>query len=561
MAGRRSSTSPASLLLAHAAQQHFAADPLFKALQQLQATAANSQAPAPYSQSFAAYIRSVCPTFPWSPHTSRLVALGQRVAHGQIRRLMVELPPRHFKSTIFSIFLPGYFLRRYPNRSVGIGCHTATLAEGFSKDARDYYSASGGVLSPASSGVKKWGTGVGIGELWTAGVGGGTGNPGDLIVVDDPIKSREMAESAAWRRQVHSWWDSVLSTREEPGNAVVIVHTRWHTSDLIGYLLQKNEELEKEGLEAQCEPWHVVSLPIEALPANDIKPLPRTVTRERDDRAPGQALDPTRFDEIFIARKRANTPARDWEALYQQNPTEQAGTVFNRDTFRFFVLQGEPQQPGDLLLPAHGIRRIASVDATFKDTAGADMVAIGLWLQTQQGMFRIDQVNKRMGFTETIDTIRNLLPVWKFSELLIEDKANGPAIIDSLKREARGYSVIAVNPMGGKEARANAAAVQFRQGRVMIHRHAPWASEYMNQLLAFPAGTFDDLVDETSQVLNYCAGTGPMTVSTATYGYGDAALPTVREADPSLGLSVEEVMRLRSMPVPDAYNPDEEPYQ
>ena len=558
---RRSASSAASLLLAHAAQQRFAEDPLFQALRQLEANAgANNAAPAPYRETFRTYIRTVCPTFPWSPHTERLVALGQRVADGEIRRLMVELPPRHYKSTIFSIFLPGYFLRRYPNRSVGIGCHTATLAEGFSKDARDYYAASGGVLSPASSGVKKWGTGVGIGELWTAGVGGGTGNPGDLIVVDDPIKSREMAESVAWRRQVHSWWDSVLSTREEPNNAVVIVHTRWHTVDLIGYLLQKNEELEKEGLEAQCEPWHVVSLPIEALPANAIKPLPRTVTREADDRAPGQALDPTRFDEAFIARKRANTPARDWEALYQQNPTEQAGTVFTRDTFRFFVLPGEEQEPGDLVLPAHGIRRIASVDATFKGTAGADMVGIGLWLQTQQGMYRLDQVNKRMGFTETLDTIRALRPVWGFTELLIEDKANGPAIIDTLRREARGYSVLAVDPMGGKEARANAAAVQFRQGRVMIHRHATWAAEYMNQLLAFPAGTFDDLVDETSQVLNYCAGTGPMTVTTATYGYADAALPTVREPDKHLGLSAEEVMRLRSMPVPDAYDP-EDPYQ
>ena len=112
--------------------------------------------------------------------------------------------------------------------------------------------------------------------------------------------------------------------------------------------------------------------------------------------------------------------------------------------------------------------------------------------------------------------------------IMIEDKANGPAIIDTLKREAAGFIVHAVNPMGGKVARAEAAAVQFRQGREFLPRHAPWLSEYPTQLLAFPSGTFDDLVDETSQVLNYCAGTGPMTVSTATYGYGDAALPTVR---------------------------------
>jgi len=500
------------------------------AVLELEREANASKTQAPIVGSFEAYIKEVCPSFPWSPHTHRLVALGQRVADGELRRLMVELPPRHYKSTIFSIFLPGYFLRRYPNRSVGIGCHTATLAEGFSQDARDYFTASGGALSPTSGGVKKWGT-SGIGGLWTAGVGGGTGNPGDLIVVDDPIKSREMADSAAWRRQVHSWWDSVLSTREEPGNAVVIVHTRWHSNDLIGYLLAKNEELEKEGLEAQCEPWHVVSMPIEATPANAIKPLPRTVTREQDDRAPGQALDPTRFDEAWIERKRANTPRRDWEAIYQQAPTESAGTIFSRDTLRFYVLPGQQAQDGDVLLPEYGIRKLASVDATFKDSAGSDMVGIGLWLQTQEGMFRVDQVNRRMGFTDTLDMLRRLQPVWKFNELLIEDKANGPAIIDALKREA-AYAVHAVNPLGGKVARAEAASVMFRQGRVFLPRHSPWLSEYVGQVMAFPSGTFDDLVDETTQALNFCASTGPMRVSTATYGHGSTALMQQPEPPP-----------------------------
>ena len=497
----------------------------------------------PYTGSLEDYINAVCPLFPWSPHTHRLVALAQQVADGTIRRQMVELPPRHFKSTIFSIFLPGYFLRRFPNRSVGIGCHTATLAEGFSQDARDYFTASGGILSATSSGVKKWGT-SGIGGLWTAGVGGGTGNPGDLIIVDDPIKSREMAESAAWRRQVHSWWDSVLSTREEPGNAVVIVHTRWHSADLIGYLLAKNEELEKEGLEAQCEPWHVVSMPILALPPSDIKPLPRTVSREADQRTPGQALDPSRFDEDWIARKRANLPPRDFEALYQQAPSDAAGTVFSRDDFRYFIPEGDPTD-GDLLLPDRGIRLILSVDATFKDSAGSDMVGMGLWLQTQDIMWRLDQVNRRMAFTETLETIRSLQPVWHFTELLIEDKANGPAVIDTLKREADGYSVIAVSPLGGKEARANAATVMFRQGRVRLPRHAAWRAEYEAQLLAFPSGTFDDLVDETTQALNYAAGTGPMRVTTVTYGQGNGRRP----------LSVEEQIQQATIEHEQRRNP------
>lgn len=478
-----------------------------------------------YTKSFREFIADVFPVFGFSRHTERLIAIGQQIADGKLPRAMVELPPRHFKSTIFSRFLPAYFVRRYPSRTVGIGAHNNTLATEFGQACRDYFVASGGTLDPSAAGKERWKTHEG-GGVWVAGIGKGTGMPADLLIVDDPIKGREEADSAAVRRQVHNWWDSVLNTREEPNDAKVIIHTRWHKLDLIGYLLKKNEELEKEGLEEECEPWHVVSLPIEAKPANNIKPLPKTVTRERDYRQPGEALDPTRYDERWIRRKKANTPARDWDAIYQQDPTDAQGTIFKADHIGYFILPGETGLPNDVVLTDVGIRRIASLDSTFKDSAGTDMVGIGMWLQTQEAMYRLDQINRRMGFNDTLDTLRALQPAWKFDTLLVEDKANGSAIIDTLKREARGYSVIEVDPMGGKVARAEAAAVQFKQRRVFIHRHAPWRAEYVGQLLEFPSGTFDDLVDETSQVVNFAAGTGPMRFTTVSYGYsaGDYAV-------------------------------------
>lgn len=470
-----------------------------------------------YTKTFEEYIRDCYPQFPFTRHTRRLIRIGQQVADGVLRRVMVELPPRHWKSTIFSRFLPGYCLRRYPDRTVGMGCHTAKLAEDFSRTARDYFIASGGAINPAKAGVQEWGT-KGIGGLWAVGVGGGTGKPADYLIIDDPIKSREAAESAAWRRQIHSWWDSVLSTREEPGNSIVIVHTRWHDADLIGYLLSKMEELEKEGLGDLAECWHVVSLPIEAPPANDIKPFPRRCTIEPDDRQPGEALDPTRFDEEWIRRKRANTPERDWEAIYQQRPSAAAGAIFKASTLRYWG-----PGPDDLRLPQQFNRLIASIDCTFKDSAGSDMVAFGLWGQTAHGMWLLDFINQQMDFPDTLDTIKMQYPAWKFGELLVEDKANGSAVIATLKREAQGYSLIEVNPFGGKVPRANAASVQFTQGRVFLPRNHPLISTYVQQLLTFPSGTYDDLVDMTTQVLNYVAGTGPMTVTEVSYGYGAPA--------------------------------------
>jgi predicted phage terminase large subunit-like protein len=508
-------------LLRHAAQLSTAADPSWQAMEQ----SLRAEAAAPveaYGASFREYIATSYPRFPFTPHTERLIDLGQRVADGELPRLMVELPPRHWKSTIFSRFLPGYCLRRFPDRSGGICCQTQDLATGFSEAAKGYYVASGGTLRPSLSGKEEWAGQDGIGSIWTAGIGKGTGKPGHWLFIDDPIKGREQAESAAFRRQVHNWWDSVLSTREEPGNSVVVVHTRWHEADLIGYLLGKNLELEKEGLEDECERWHVVSLPIEAVPANDIKPLPSTVTREPDTRQPGEALDPQRFDKRWIRRKKANTPDRDWESVYQQNPSVGKGTVFFLDRMRFYGTTAWPGQPGDPLLPGRFIRTILSVDATFDDTAGSDMVAMTLWGQTEAGAWLLDLVNERLDFPKTVAMIKALRKRHEFGELLIEKKANGAAIIKSLTQEAHGYRVVAtgVGTMGSKESRANAASVMFNRGEVFLPRSAPWSQTVVNQLVKYPADTFDDVVDSTSQLLIYLEGSGPLTFATVSWGHG-----------------------------------------
>jgi predicted phage terminase large subunit-like protein len=359
-------------------------------------------------------------------------------------------------------------------------------------------------------------------------VGKGTGKPGHFLFVDDPIRSMVDAESPAFRRQVHSWWDSVLSTREEPGSSTVIVHTRWHEYDLIGYLLNKNLELEKEGLESECERWHVISLPIEALPANDIKPLPSTVTREIDNRQPGEALDPDRFNARFIRRKKANTPPREWEAVYQQRPSAGGGTVFFKDRLAFYSCDHWRGLEGDPILPQQFIRKILSVDCTFDDTAGSDMVAMGLYGQTEHGLWKLDLVNERLDFPKTLNMIKTLYKKHYFNELLIEKKANGAGIIKMLESEqSHGFRVVAagVGEMGSKEGRANAASVEVNSGRVLLPRSAPWTNECIDQLTKFPSGVHDDIVDEVSQVVIYVTGSGPLKFETVSWGYGVAMIP------------------------------------
>ena len=509
-------------ILRYATAAHFGGNPIQQAITERrraeEAKAAVVVEVLPYNKHLRDYIKDVCPDFPFTEHTLRLIEIGEAIIAGDLKWVMIELPPRHFKSTIYSRFMPGCYLRRNPPNTVGLGAYSQALAQEFGQHARDYYVASGGVLDPSKKGVGRWATHTKRGGMWVAGVGKGTGLPANLLGIDDPVKNREEADSAAYRRRLHSWLDTVMFTRVEPDARGWVTHTRWHELDAIGYLLSKNTKLERENLSRLAKPWHVIHLPMIA--TGHLKSLPKTVTREPEYRQPGEALDPTRYDEDFAAAQKATMTDRDWESIYQGDPTPEGGTIFLKDNIHYYVLPGQENQDGDIVMPAHGIRRLVSVDATFKDSASADMVGIGLWLQTQEYMFRIDQVNKRMGFTDTLDTLRSLHPVWNFTNLLIEDKANGSAIIDTLKREAVGYAVHAVNPLGGKVARAEAASVQFKQGRILLPRHAPWLQEYIDQLLSFPAGTFDDLVDETTQAINFCAGTGPMTVETVSYGYG-----------------------------------------
>jgi predicted phage terminase large subunit-like protein len=498
-----------------------AADPITAALARAQLARTQSTAPlsAPYTRSFGDHIAAVYPKFPFTRHNTRLVEIGQRVGTGEIPRLLLMLPPRHFKSTIFSRFLPSWFLRLHPDRTWGQGAHSQPLAEEFGQAARDYFVASGGELDASSAGKGRWKVAGHLGGFWGAGVGKGTGLPAHFINVDDPIKNRQEAESAAYRRQLYDWWSTVLNTREEPGCLKLITHTRWADADLIGWLIQQVEELERDGNADAAEPWHVIQMPMIAEPVQIA--VPASLTLEVDDRQPGDVLDPDRFDAEWARKKRLNTPDRDWAALYQQRPRPDGGTVFSAEMFRYYGTTDRPGELGDGVLPERFARRLASIDCTFKDSAGTDMVAITLWGQDAAGLWLLDIVNQRLDFSATMDTIAALWPTWSFGELLVEDKANGPAVISALKRAAAGFSVHAVNPLGGKVARANAATPQFNQGRVWFPRRHALTATLTSQLVKFPGDTFDDLVDSVTQAVNFVQCTGPMRVTTAHYGRGD----------------------------------------
>ena len=222
---------------------------------------------------------------------------------GQIKRLAIFVPPRHGKSALATIRYPVYRLSREPGLRVIIGCYNSLLAEKFSRQALRIARDSGVALDPARQQIHDWETTAG-GGMRAVGVGAGiTGQGGGLVIIDDPVKCREEANSPTYRERVWDWYREDLYTRLEPDGAIVLIQTRWHEDDLAGRILASE----------QAGAWTVVNLPAEA-EAGD--PL---------GREPGAPLCPARFDRAALADIRATLGTWAYTALYQQRPLPEGG--------------------------------------------------------------------------------------------------------------------------------------------------------------------------------------------------------------------------------------------
>lgn len=445
--------------------------------------------------SFVEFVNLVNPKYKWSEMSRRLAAVLQRVAEGEILRLMVFMPPRTGKSELVSRLFSAYCLYREPGAWVGVNSYSADLAYTFSRAARANFKAAGGHLDPESTAVKHWQTSEG-GGLWAAGVGGpitgkGFGNPGGdgiggVGIIDDPLKNAEEATSEKIRAKQKDWYDSTFYTRAEEKAPIIVLLTRWHEDDLAGWLMSREYE--------EPEHWHIVSM--EAIKEAEPPTFPPTCTVEPDWRQPGEAVCPERTSLSRLQKLAKKLKGYFWLALYQQRPRPAEGNVFKEHW-----LQRYPR------LPESFEQVFVSVDATFKETKHGSFVVIQAWGVNWPNFYLIDQTRDRMGFVATKGAIRQMrdrvadefnLPV----AVLIEDKANGPAIIDELKQEIPG--IIAIQPKGSKEARAEAVSIYYESGNVWLP--TPEASrfstkDYVDELLAFPDGATDDQVDASSQLI------------------------------------------------------------
>ena len=496
-------------------------------------------------KSFRDFIATAYPDYAFHTWANKLIALCEQIADGTLNRLIVTIPPRTGKSLLVSKLFPAYWISRYPSRFCAIASYSAELAYAHSREARHYYVSANHQLSKDSTAVGNWLT-PDRGGCIAAGVRGPfTGKGYALGIIDDPYKGPEDAGSAAQRKKLIEWFQSVWLTRAEPGvtpgvtpgttspngvsAAQVVVLTRWHQDDLIGWLL------EQENGDAP-QHWHVLNLPAicEAQPV-----FPPTVTVIPDWRKTGEALCPERFPLTELNQIRIRAGLYWWNALYQQRPSPADGLLFQRQWVRYSHKQ-DPRGPDP---KGHTNRKpitpgyaplVLSCDLSFKGAETNDycaFVLLGLIPETKpihpaqaartQGLqlhrtaasagpipgpasgshrievlssvhYHLDLPGVLKHLTQTLQILseQGLSP----DAVLIEDAANGPAVCQLLRRQIPG--LIAIRPVGSKSSRAHAAAPLMEAGQLAFK---PGNDELINELLGFPNAANDDLVDAFCQ--------------------------------------------------------------
>jgi predicted phage terminase large subunit-like protein len=414
------------------------------------------------------FTRYTNPAYQAAGHHRRIAEKLEAVERGEIKRLMILMPPRHGKSELASRRFPAFYIGRNPGKQIIAASYNSDLANDFGREVRNIVASPefGALfqtsLAADSSAANRWHTESG-GMYVAAGVGTAiTGRGADALLIDDPFKDREEADSELRRQRVWDWYTSTAYTRLMPGGAIVVINTRWHDDDLSGRLL---EEQERGG-----DKWEVLSL------------------SAIDDE--GGALWPEWYPLDRLEQIRAVLPARDWNALYQQNPIPDDGDYFKADWF------GEYDEAPDGL-SVYGASDYAVTekggDYTEHGVAGVDM---------NSNLYVLDwwrkQATSDVWIEAKCDLIIKHKPACWFGEAGPIRRAVEPFLMRRMT-DRRAFCRIEWLPsIADKPTRARTIQGMASMGKIFLPKNAPWKADLLNQLLRFPAGKYDDGVDVLS---------------------------------------------------------------
>jgi predicted phage terminase large subunit-like protein len=425
----------------------------------------------------------------------------------RIQNLVVNVPPGTMKSLIVSVFAPAWWWLRHPSwRAIFVSGNPRVTSRDSVKrrdliESEWYQQTFRPTWSMAEDqNAKLLFKNTSTGFMQAATVGQKiTGDRGDAIFVDDANDAQEVA-SLAHRQSVNDWWDQAAANRlSDPVCGLrLVIGQRLHEEDLPGHILAE------EGTG-----WQLLCIPMEAEEDPDdpdaVLQRSRTGLNFRDPRTTvGELLFPQRFPEHVLEGERTRLGSAGYAGQMQQRPAPASGLIFQREWWRFWRRASEPDVAGYELrtevLPDSFDEMQLSWDCAFKKTVDSDRVAGGTWAKKGARKYILDLFWDRASFTETCTALKAQAEKWPEAHAkLVEAKANGDAVIDVLNGTVSG--LIAVDPQGGKEARAAATSPQVEAGNVLLPLHAKWRDPYIDEHAGFPRGAHDDTVDQQSQAL------------------------------------------------------------
>lgn len=418
--------------------------------------------------------------FQRAAHLELLAGRLEAIERGEIKRLMVIMPPRHGKSELVSLRFPCWYLGKHSTAQLVQAGYAESIALLHSRQARDifisyetrtlfpevYYRPEHTrqeTVLPERQAAHEWGTKQG-GSYYAVGVGGGlTGRGFDVGIIDDPIKDAEEANSETIRDKVWEWYRTVFRTRVQPNAAIIIVTTRWHEDDLVGRLLKQSKE------DHGADQWEILHL----------KAMEN-----------GQALWPERYPLEVLNNIRATIGGRAFESLFQGEPKIAEGNIIKRDWWKYYKE------------PPHFTRRIHSWDTAFKAKTENDYSVCTVWGEAANGYYLLDVWRQKVEYPDMKRASTHLYERDRPDAVLVEDKASGQSLLQELKRDTL-MPVLAIKVDVDKVARANAIAPLIEAGKVFLPESAEWIHDFIEELSAFPGAEHDDQVDSVTQALQW----------------------------------------------------------
>lgn len=426
---------------------------------------------------FLSFVKSVWPAFIEGEHHAVMSDAFNRIANGTLKRLIINMPPRHTKSEFASHLFPAWYLGMYPDRKVIQTAHTAELAVGFGRkvrnlvDSDDYKNIFSDVsLASDSKAAGRWNTNK-HGDYFAIGVGGAvTGKGADILIIDDPHSEQEAAlGDPSIYDKTYEWYTSGPRQRLQPGGAICVVMTRWSKKDLTGQIIKSS--IERGG----SDEWEVIELPA-ILPS-------------------GEPLWPGFWPLEQLQALKSELPLSKWSAQYQQDPTSEESAIIKRDWWR--------EWPGTNTPQCEFV--IQSWDTAFLAKETADYSACTTWGvfyddNGNSNIILLDALQERLEFPDLKVRAYDMYKQFNPDAFIVEAKASGSPLIFELRR--MGIPVSEYTPSRGRDkiARVNAVSDLFSSGLVWAPK-TRWAEEVIEQFAAFPSGDHDDLVDASTQAL------------------------------------------------------------